>query len=73
MKWDSSICLQDNKSSLYFYPVHIFKAEILSTYYICCIYSNSLKNTFTMESNSMNPDQTAPKGAVWSGPILFAL
>ena len=27
---------------------------------------------FIMEANSMNPDQTAPKGAVWSGFILFA-
>ena len=29
------------------------------------------KNTFTMESNTINPDQTTPKGAVWSEPILF--
>ena len=26
-----------------------------------------------LEANSMNPDQTAPKGAVWSGCILFAI
>ena len=25
------------------------------------------------EANTMNPDQTAPKGAVWSGSILFAI
>ena len=25
-----------------------------------------------MEANSMNQDQTAPEGAVWSGSILFA-
>ena len=26
-----------------------------------------------MEANTMNYDQTAPKGAVWSGFILFAI
>ena len=31
------------------------------------------KNIFIMEANTMNPDQTAPKGAVWSGSIVFAL
>ena len=46
---------------------------MLSAYYICCIYSNALQNTFVMEANTMNPDQTAPKGAVWSGSILFAI
>ena len=24
-------------------------------------------------ANSMDPDQTAPEGAVWSGSILFAI
>ena len=28
---------------------------------------------FIMEVNTMNPDQTAPFGAVWSGSILFAI
>ena len=28
---------------------------------------------FTTEANTMNPDQTAPKGAVWSWCILFAI
>ena len=28
---------------------------------------------FIMEANNMNPDQTAPFGAVWSGFILFAI
>ena len=40
--------------------------------YVCCIYPNVLQSTFVMDANSMNPDQTAPKGAVWSGSILFA-
>ena len=28
---------------------------------------------FIIEANTMNPDQTAPKGAVWSGSILFTI
>ena len=28
---------------------------------------------FFMEANNINPDHTAPKGAVWSGFILFAI
>ena len=34
---------------------------MLSAYYVCCIYSNALKNIFAMVANTMNPDQTAPK------------
>ena len=26
-----------------------------------------------MKANTMNPDQTAPNGAVWTGFILFAI
>ena len=26
-----------------------------------------------MRENSVDPDQTAPKGAVWSGSVLFFL
>ena len=32
---------------------------------------SALQNAFTMEANTMNTDQTAPKGAVWSESILF--
>ena len=28
---------------------------------------------FYMEANNMNPDQTAPEGAVWFGSILLAV
>ena len=36
----------------------------LSAYYICCVYSNALQTNSITEANTMNPDQTAPKGAV---------
>ena len=28
---------------------------------------------FLMEANNMDPDETATKGAVWCGSILFAI
>ena len=31
-----------------------------------------LKAIFCIQANSVDPDQTAPKGAVWSGSTLFA-
>ena len=34
---------------------------------------NALQNTLTIEANSMNPDQTATLGAVWSWFIVFAV
>ena len=51
---------------------------MLSTYYICCIYSNAYQ-TFIMQENTMDPDKIAPfdkiapKGTVWSESILFAI
>ena len=34
--------------------------KMLSAYYICCKFSQALQITFSMEANTMNPDQTAP-------------
>ena len=45
--------------------------KMSSAYYLCCKYSDALQTNFIMEANTMNPDQIAPKGAVWSGSILF--
>ena len=50
------------------YPGNIF---LVWKYYICGIYSNALLTTFITEANIMNPDLTAPKGAVWSGVIML--
>ena len=44
-----------------------------SAFYVCCIYSNMFQETVAMEANTMNSDQTAPKGAVWSGFMVFAM
>ena len=37
------------------------------------IYLTVFQNIASMKANVMNPDQTAPEGAVWSGSILFAI
>ena len=35
---------------------------MLHAYYICC--KNAPQNTFSKQTNTMNPDQTVPKGYV---------
>ena len=36
-------------------------------------WQNALQDKFAKEANTMNPDQTAPKEAVWFGSKLFAM
>ena len=36
------------------------KRVSLNPYYVCCIYWNALQKIFTVEANTMDPDQTAP-------------
>ena len=56
------------------YPANIFFfLKTSPAYYVCCIFLNAFQNTYIMEANPMNPDQTAPQGAVWSGSLLFAI
>ena len=43
-----------HKAQVYFSPEN----------HVCCIFSNEFETTFIMEANTMNPDQTAPKGAI---------
>ena len=42
------------------YPANIFVHKKLSAFYIFCIYSFALQNTFATEANLMDPNQTAP-------------
>ena len=44
----------------------------MSVYIICWIFLQTLQTYFCIQVNSVDPDQTAPRGAVWSGSILFA-
>ena len=40
---------------------------------ICCKYLPNITDLLSIEANSVDPEQTAPKGAVWSGSTLFAI
>ena len=33
----------------------------------------NITDEFSIEANSVDPEQTAPVGAVWSGSTLFAI
>ena len=38
----------------------------------CCMLTFTSRTRFSMQTNNANPDQTAPRWAVWSGSTLFA-
>ena len=39
---------------------------------VCCKYLPSITVELSIEANRVEPEQTAPIGAVWSGSTLFA-
>ena len=39
---------------------------------VCWIFLQTFQTYFCIQANSVDPDQTAPRGAVWSGSTLFA-
>ena len=41
-----------------------------SVYVVCWIFLQTFWTYFCIQANSVDPDQTAPKGAVWSAPDL---
>ena len=43
-----------------------------SVYVVCWIFLQTSQTYFCIQANSVDPDQTAPRGAVWSGSKLFA-
>ena len=43
-----------------------------SVYVVCWIFLQTFQTYFFIQSNSVGPDQTACRGAVWSGSTLFA-
>ena len=50
----------------YPYPANVFVLQISVTFYVCCIFSNTIhgKLVSTLKANIMDPDQTASLGAV---------
>ena len=43
-----------------------------SVYVVCWIFLQIFQTCFCIQANSVDPDQTAPRGAVWSASTLFA-
>ena len=43
----------------------------MSAQAVCCKYFLTLFTYVSIEANSVDPDQTVPLGAVWSGSSLF--
>ena len=43
-----------------------------SVYVVCWIFLQTFQTYFCIQANSVDSDQTAPRGAVWSGSTLFA-
>ena len=40
---------------------------------VCCKYLHNITDEFSIEANSVDPEQTAPIGAAWSGSTLFVI
>ena len=40
---------------------------------VCCKKLPNITNQLGIEGNRVDPEQTAPIGAVWSGSTLFAI
>ena len=40
---------------------------------VCCKWLPSITDEFSIEANSVDPEQTAPIGAVWSWSTVFAI
>ena len=40
---------------------------------VCCKYLPNITDELSIGANSVDPEQTAPIGAVWSGSSLFAI
>ena len=45
---------------------------MLSVYVVCWIFLQTFQTNFCIQTNKADPDQTAPREAVWSGSTLFA-
>ena len=47
--------------------------KMLSAEVVCCKLLSSITDELSIEENSVDPEQTAPVGAVCSGSRLFAI
>ena len=47
--------------------------KLSSAEFVCCKSLPNITDELSIEANSVDPEQTAPIGAVWSGSTLFAI
>ena len=47
--------------------------KMLSAEVVCSKSLPNITDKLSIEANSLNPEQTAPIGAVWYGSTLFAI
>ena len=53
------------------FSVNVLTFQILYSALFCLIFFSSCFLKYLVLANIVDPDQTAPSGAVWSGPTLF--
>ena len=70
---DSTDCWWDVKNQIKQTKKQIGHKESNQTNKLSIYSMHALQNTSAKEANNMNPDQTAPKGAVWSGSIWASM
>ena len=46
---------------------------MLSAEVVCCKYLPNITDELSIEANRVDPEQTAPIGADWSGSTLYAI
>ena len=46
---------------------------MLTAEVVCCKYLPNITDKLSIEANSVDPEQTAPIGAVWSGSTMFVI
>ena len=67
------------KLSNKFNPLNALKCQenlhlkMSSVFVVCWIFLQTFQTYFCMQANNVDLDQTAPKGAVWSGSTHFAM
>ena len=59
--YENIFVVQCRKSFLTLILLIFFVPKMLTAYYVCCIYSNTLQTNFIMQTNNINRDQTPTK------------
>ena len=75
MEGSYSQCLSGHKAIRHLWPLKCqenLHLKMSSVYVVCWIFLQTFQTYFCILANSVDPDQTDTRGAVWSGSTLFA-